>query len=69
MLIGHFDISSKYLIKSYIEEHSAAECAHDEDIVALNSDKLMGSAKSYDLVGSFVELAKLGGVVYAGHIH
>ena len=45
------------------------ECAHDEDIVALNSDKLMRSAKSYDFVGSFVELAKLGGVVYAGHIH
>ena len=57
------------MIKSYIEEHSAAERAHDEDIVALNSDKLMRSAKSCDLVGSFVELAKRDGVIYAGHIH
>ena len=68
-MIGHFDISSKYLIKSYIEEHSAEERTHGDDIAALNSDKLMGSAKSCDLVGSFVELAKPDGVVYAGHIH
>ena len=54
ILIGHFDISSKYLIRSYVEEHSA---------------ETAGASKAGDLVGNFVELAKKNGVVYAGHIH
>lgn len=68
-LVGHFDVSSKYLIKSYIEEHSADARADSKDVAKLDTDKLIKAAKSGDLVGSFVELAKSGGVVYAGHIH
>lgn len=41
MLVGHFDVSSKYLIKSYIEEHSADTRASDEQVEALNSDGLV----------------------------
>lgn len=68
-MVGHFDVSSKYLIKSYIEEHSADTRASDEQVEVLNSDGLVRSSGSGDLVGSFVELAKPDGVVYAGHIH
>lgn len=57
------------MIKSYIEEHASDEHASDEDVLALNSDKLVKAASSGDLVGSFVELAKPDGIVYAGHIH
>ena len=71
ILIGHFDISSKYLIKSYIEEHSDELKANIESIKNLKSDSLINTAsnQSNDLVGNFVELAKPNGVIYAGHIH
>lgn len=44
MLVGHFDVSSKYLIKSYVEEHSADERADGECVDALNSDRLVRSS-------------------------
>jgi predicted MPP superfamily phosphohydrolase len=71
IVIGHFDVSSKYIIKSYIEEHSSDMTSEKNDILKINSDNLIKtSSKTGDLVGSFVELAKpVKGVVYAGHIH
>jgi len=69
MLIGHFDISSKYLIQSYVEQHSAEESVSDENMAKLRADGLIKTNISDGMVGSFVELAKPGGTVYAGHIH
>lgn len=72
ILIGHFDISSKYLIKSYIEEHSSELKTDIKNIAELNKDYLINHTtnnNSNDFVGNFVDLAKINGTVYAGHIH
>jgi hypothetical protein len=72
ILIGHFDISSKYLIKSYIEEHSSELKTDIKNIAELNKDCLINyttNNNSNDFVGNFVDLAKINGTVYAGHIH
>ena len=70
-LFGHFDISSKYLIASYVAEHSRDMHASNNASAAIDSDDLLRSSydKSMDLVGDFVELAKKSGTVFAGHIH
>lgn len=72
-IFGHFDISSKYLISSYIEDHSRklaaskslASMIENDDILAA-SDK---TSKANDEIGDFVEYAKRSGTVFAGHIH
>lgn len=92
IMMGHFDISSKFLIASYIEEHSKNSQAVTKNVEKMiDSDDLLGSIydedgtsgsiseeideivknnlKSADLVGSFVEIVKQGGFIYAGHIH
>lgn len=73
-MFGHFDISSKYLMTSYIEEHSAKAKATSEISDMIDSDDMLASAASVsqstaDSVGDFVEYAKRGGTVFAGHIH
>lgn len=71
IMIGHFEISSKYLIQSYIEDNVAKRAVKSVEAAALESDELLSSAgkKSNDLIGSFVNLVKQGGTIYAGHIH
>lgn len=66
MMFGHFDVSSKYLIQSYVEEHTQKVRADESIKMKTTSD--FGN-QSADSVGSFVELAKNDGVVFAGHIH
>jgi len=57
-------------MQSYVEEHSADEKPSAECVESLASDGLATlNRKAGDAVGSFVELAKPGGTVYAGHIH
>lgn len=72
-MFGHFDISSKYLIASYAEEHSKKQSASTEMTIELNSDSLLTSdsdnSASNDMVGNFVDYAKPGGTIFAGHIH
>ena len=66
MLFGHFDISSKFLIKSYVADNAAkgvSEALGKE----LSADKDLGSVG--DLVGDFVDVAKKTGKIFSGHIH
>lgn len=69
-LFGHFDVSSKYLIRSYIEEHSKSSIS-SELTTSLDADEDLktGGSKASDLIGDFVEVAKRDGIVFAGHIH
>ena len=90
MMFGHFDISSRYLIASYIESHSSIKSSENfvnnilED--ELFSSNEMTDNNTYDLndeineiitkkttsdnlIGSFIEIVKKNGSVYAGHIH
>ena len=55
MMFGHFDVTSKYLIKSYIEDHKNALPASQND--------------AGDFVGDFIDVIKKNGVVFSGHIH
>ena len=76
MMLGHFEISAKFLIQSYVEDNSAkleanAVCKNliDEDLSLESSDKDKKSNLA-NLLGSFVELVKPhSGVILAGHIH
>lgn len=77
-LFGHFEISAKFLIQSYTEEHSGKLVANeevsskidDDDILDVPSNSQKRNSKAVDLLGSFIELAKPEtGVIFAGHIH
>ncbi len=73
-MFGHFDISSKFLIASYAQEHSRVLDAADDVSIELDSDSYLNentehSSKPEDLLGSFIELAKAKGTIFAGHIH
>lgn len=69
MAIGHFDVSTKYLVQSYKEEHAASSHTDDETLRMLNNDSMLSKRESSDMVGNFVEVVKPGGCLYAGHIH
>ena len=72
MMIGHFEISSKYLVQSYIEDNSEKRKTSDKAKARINEDALLkggSSSKAADLIGNFVDLVKRGGRIYAGHIH
>ena len=68
MMFGHFDISHDYIIKSYVEEHSANHVS--ESVYDMLSDSIgCRNASSGDLAGSFVDKVKRNGIVFSGHIH
>ena len=73
MMFGHFDVSSKYLIKSYIEEHSVLPAASADMAGSIDTDNMLASSApaktSGDFVGDFVNKVKKGGAVFSGHIH
>ena len=73
-MFGHFDISSKFLIASYAQDHSKKLQSSDELVNELDKDgDLVSSSTSQDELGahlgSFIDLAKTKGAVFAGHIH
>ena len=77
-MLGHFEISSKFLIRSYIEEHTEKPKATKDISSKIDTDDFLddpgvvnnNSNKATDLLGSFVELVKpKTGIVLAGHIH
>lgn len=77
-LLGHFEISAKFLIQSYAEEHSGKMKASGAVSSAIDQDEFLDdpgvsrdhSSKLSELLGSFIELAKpKTGVILAGHIH
>jgi DNA repair exonuclease SbcCD nuclease subunit len=65
MLFGHFDISSEYLINSYIEEHSAKSSPTDE----LQKELGLEEESYKDKIGNFINVVKKEGYVFSGHIH
>lgn len=70
MMFGHFDVSHKYLIKSYIEEHSTNLSSDaTEDELSFDNNNLAKTSTVGDYVGDFVEYVKRGGTVFSGHIH
>ena len=77
-MLGHFEISSKFLVQSYIEEHSGKLEASEAVSSMLDEDDFLGDpgaasaqpSKSSELLGSFIELVKpITGTILAGHIH
>jgi DNA repair exonuclease SbcCD nuclease subunit len=77
-MLGHFEISSKFLVQSYIEEHSGKLEASESVSSKLDEDDFLGDpgaisaqpSKSSELLGSFIELVKpRTGIILAGHIH
>ena len=77
-MLGHFEISSKFLVQSYIEEHSGKLEASEAVSSMLDEDDFLGDpgaasaqpSKSSELLGSFIELVKpKTGTILAGHIH
>ena len=73
-IFGHFDISSKFLITSYALEHSKKLQTSDELTSILDNDDDLASSNTVQdelgqQLGSFIELAKKNGTVFAGHIH
>lgn len=65
-LIGHFDISSKYLMNSYIEDNMNKAEAKSETLGEIDG---LPERKSSAFLGNFIDLAVKGGTVFAGHIH
>ena len=77
-MLGHFEISSKFLVQSYIEEHSGKLEASKAVSSELDEDDFLGypgatslqSSKYSELLGNFIELVKpKTGIILAGHIH
>lgn len=81
-MVGHFDIPSKFLIKSYIYEHSKQSSVSNDisnlidkevEVTPLKQSNTTilddVDKKSDNLIGSFVEVVKKSGTIFAGHIH
>lgn len=74
-LFGHFDISTKFLISNYIQEHSKTKEASNNVASEIDKDSSFreastsNSGRPEDFLGSFIELAKKKGTIFAGHIH
>ena len=81
-LFGHFDISNKYLIESYMEDHLSENISTAEvSNLMLKSGYELGITETIDTnskptkinskkhIGKFVNLCKKGGYIYSGHIH
>lgn len=66
MMFGHFDISTKYLIQSYIEQNKSKNEATSE---LKNEISQSLGVQTSNLVGNFVDLCKMNGTIFAGHIH
>lgn len=77
LLFGHFDVSHKYLVKSYIEDHSAAVVASEATRSSLENSSLLKDVPiaqkkrdAGDYIGNFVNIVnKEHGIVFSGHIH
>lgn len=73
MMFGHFDVSSKYLIKSYIEDHSIKNSTSEKTTNDIDNDIMLKSNKisdnAGDYVGDFIDVVKRNGSVFSGHIH
>lgn len=73
MVFGHFDISSRYLIKAYIEDNSAKAKVSENTSHEIDNDIMLATKNAPhnagDFVGDFVDVVKRGGTIFSGHIH
>lgn len=78
MIFGHFDVSHKYLVKSYIEDHSIKSETSSNITNKIYNDNYLNSSGSSgsasgsnagDYVGDFVNIVKKQGTIFSGHIH
>lgn len=74
MIFGHFDVSHKYLIKSYIEDNSRDNCVSNNIINQIKNDNLLQTTNNTqqnagDYIGDFVDIVKKNGIIFSGHIH
>lgn len=74
MMFGHFDVSAKYLMKSYIEEHQIKNNVSDKTITEINNDDMLKSDSTSlfnagDFIGDFINIVKKNGKIFSGHIH
>lgn len=71
-LFGHFDVSDKFIMESYAEEHLRCREAGTEARIKLSRDDMLAGSSSSPAAakaGSFIDLAVRGGLVMSGHIH
>lgn len=83
IVMGHFDIPSNYLIKSYVEDNMTKAASTDELKISLIESELVDNTstsenidillkeptKSSEMLGDFVLKAKKDGTIFSGHIH
>lgn len=71
MLVGHFDVQPKFLQQCYIEDNLLSARASSAVAQQIDNDSLLKTSANaaHDSVGSFIDLAKPTGIVFAGHIH
>ena len=73
MMFGHFDVSTKYLVQTYIQEHSSKNYVSENTLNQLNNDQLLNSnsviSSPGDFVGDFIDVVKQTGSIFSGHIH
>lgn len=71
-MLGHFDISQKYLINSYIEDNSKKQKAEIESVENIINNYAQNQSKIKninDSIGNFVDYVKNDGIIFSGHIH
>lgn len=73
-MFGHFEISSKFLIANYAQEHSRSLHASNDDSIMINDDDILNDSSDStsspeQFLGNFIELVKENGTIFAGHIH
>jgi hypothetical protein len=72
-MFGHFDISHKYLIKSYIEDNNTKYISTNTKQLITNDPYLtsdnINTNTAGDFIGDFVDVVKQNGVIFSGHIH
>ena len=76
IMMGHFDVSSKWLIDNYREEHSNQSATTDtvmdsieSSLTNITDQHVPKSSSNNDKIGDFIEHVKPYGVIYSGHIH
>ena len=70
-MFGHFEISSKFLISNYVQEHSRNVETNIDLSNKLDNDENLGITNYCPdkHLGSFIELVDKNGTIFAGHIH
>lgn len=70
-MFGHFDVSTKYLIKSYAEQNSSRNVSDSLKSQIASDEMLQDDSRciAQDEIGDFIDVVKTSGVIMSGHIH